>query len=110
MSSDELGGPILDSFQQNCILALRALEPDAVLQWGLLRAQQRGRIKPFDLLVPLLLMQTRTEPPFWAHIELFDHKHPQTFLPRAALDPLSLPPVLVFGIALTQEYDLASGL
>jgi len=45
-----------------------------------------------------------------AHVELFIHQYPQVLLLRAALEPLSAQPVLVFGITLTHMQDLALGL
>jgi len=45
-----------------------------------------------------------------AHVELLIHQYPQVFLLRAALEPLSAQPVLVFGIAPTHMKELAPGL
>jgi len=45
-----------------------------------------------------------------AHVELLIHQYPQVLLRRAALEPLSAQPLLVFGIALTHAQDLALGL
>ena len=45
-----------------------------------------------------------------AHVELLIHQYPQVLLLRAALEPLSAQPVLVFGITLTHVQDLALGL
>jgi len=42
-----------------------------------------------------------------AHVEFLIHQYPQVFLFRAALEPLSTQPVLVFGIALTHVQDIA---
>lgn len=44
------------------------------------------------------------------HVELLIHQHSQVLFHRAALDPFSIQPVLVLGIALTQLQDLAPGL
>ena len=44
------------------------------------------------------------------HVELLINQHPQVFLLRVALNPFSVQPVLVFGIAPTQMQDLALGL
>jgi len=45
-----------------------------------------------------------------ARVELLVHQHPQVLLLRAALEPLSVQPVLVFGIALTHVQAPALGL
>ena len=45
-----------------------------------------------------------------AHVELLLHQYPQVLLLRAALQPLSAQPVLVFGVALTNVQDPAFGL
>jgi len=45
-----------------------------------------------------------------AHVELLIHQNPQVLLLRAALEPLSVQPVLMFGITLTHVQDLALGL
>jgi len=42
-----------------------------------------------------------------AHVELLIHRYPQVLLLRAALEPLSAQPLLMFGIALTDVQDLA---
>jgi len=47
---------------------------------------------------------------FQAHVELLIHQYPQVLLLRAALEPLSAQPVLVFGIAPTHVQDLVLGL
>ena len=44
------------------------------------------------------------------HAELLSHQHPQVLLLRAALEPLSAQPVLVFGIVPTHVQDPALGL
>jgi len=44
-----------------------------------------------------------------AHAELLIHQHPQVLLLRAAQEPLSAQPVLVFGIAPTHVAEDVSG-
>ncbi|KAK4807440.1 hypothetical protein QYF61_001991 [Mycteria americana] len=64
---DHFCGPPLDPLQQlHVLLVLRTPELDAVLQGGLTRAEQRGRIPSLDLLATLLWMQPRMLLAFWA--------------------------------------------
>ncbi|KAK4819180.1 hypothetical protein QYF61_025995 [Mycteria americana] len=103
--SDHLHVPPLDPLQQvDACLVLRTPDLDAVLQGGLSRAEQRGRILSLDLLATLLWMQPRIRLPFWAA------SYPQVLLRRAALNPFIPQSVLILGIALAQVQDLALGL
>ena len=65
--SDHLHSPPLDLLQQlHVLLVLGVPELDAILQEGLMRAEQRGRITSLTLLVTLLLKRSVILLAFWA--------------------------------------------
>lgn len=88
---------------------LGAPEPDAVLQVGSPEGTAEGQNQT---LCPAFDAAQDTDSflgckcALPAHIEIFAHEHPQMFLPRASLDPVSLQPVLVLGIALLRSMTL----
>lgn len=106
--SNQLGVPPLDSLQQ--VHVHPVLGPQSWIQcyrWGLIRAEQRGRIPSLTLLPTMLWMQPRTGLAFWAasvHCWIMSILSPTSthqVLGRAALD-LCIPSLLVLGPAMTQ--------
>ena len=114
--SDHLHGTPSEPLEQLHVLVLKAPELDTVFQVGLKRTELRGRITSLDLLVILLLMQSRIQMAFWAArarcllmLRLSSTDIPKSFS-VGALKPSSAHPASALEIAPTQEQDLALGL
>jgi len=104
--SDHLRGPPLDPLQHiHVLLMLRAPELDTELQVGSHKSgvkrqnplpRPAGHASPYAAQDMVGFLGCKCTLP--AHVELLIQQYPQVLL-RAALEPLSAQPVLVFGIA-----------
>ena len=83
-------------------------------RWGLVRAEQRGKITSLILLATPLLVQPTIQLVFWAtstHLSSFSiHQDLQIFLLGATLNEFFSQSIHVFEITLTQVQHLALGL